>query len=112
MIVSAWSSKPRDRFTAAGSGVRVRALDRDRFFNRSWTSAVIELPAGELVHVNLTRTFWTTCPELRSAAIGRWMIHEGIAPWSEHQRPALILTRSATQECGWRGSRSQAYALL
>jgi len=92
MIVSAWSSKPRHKFTAAGSGVQIRPQDRERFFDRRWTSAEVELPTGEVVHVNLTQTFWTTCPELRSAAIGRWMLDVGIAPWANFQRPKLVLT--------------------
>jgi hypothetical protein len=92
MIVSAWSCKPRDKFVAAGSGVQVRAQDRDRFFDRSWTSAEIELPTTEVISVNLTRTFWTTCPELRGSAIGRWMLAAGIAPWTGLRRPKLLLT--------------------
>jgi hypothetical protein len=92
MLVKAWSSKPRAAFTAAGSGVQVSHADRDRYFDRRWTTAGVELPTSEVMSVNITPTFWTTCPELRNAAIGRWMIQRGIAPWPVSRRPTLQLT--------------------
>lgn len=42
----------------------------------------IELPGHEKrLRCNITRTFWTTCPELRSAEIGHWMAARGDKPW-------------------------------
>ena len=45
----------------------------------------------------LTRTFWTTCPELRSGEIGRWMENRGDKPWPRGSPPrysAYLVLRS------------------
>lgn len=63
--VTAWSNG------GSGRGLRVPPQDRDRFFRRDWRTVTITLPDGRVITPNLTRTFWTTCPEIRSAAIGR-----------------------------------------
>ena len=35
----------------------------------------------------LTKTFWTTCPEFRSAEIGKWMEARGDKPWPRGHPP-------------------------
>jgi hypothetical protein len=59
--VTAWSNG------GAGRGLRVPPQDRDRFFRRDWRRVTITRPDGRVITPNLTCTFWTTCPEIRSA---------------------------------------------
>ena len=91
MKVSGWSNgTPNDR-TGAGYGVRIRYNDRDRYFQRNWDSVEVVLDDGEVVNVSLSETFWTTCPELRSSVIGRWMINQGVIPWAKGKPPEFDL---------------------
>jgi len=91
MKVSGWSnSTPNDR-TGAGYGIRVQYKDRDRYFQRDWNSVEIVLDNGESVEISLSETFWTTCPELRSSAIGRWMLNRGVTPWPKGRPPQFSL---------------------
>jgi hypothetical protein len=79
MRAKAWSNgSPRP--TGAGYGVKIGSTDRDRFFERTCSEVTIELP-HETATVGLSPSFWRTCTELRSSAIGRWLQHEGVAPW-------------------------------
>ncbi|GDY33043.1 hypothetical protein GTS_46760 [Gandjariella thermophila] len=90
MRVTAWSNgNPRP--SGAGYGVRLSAADRDRHFDRSWTSIVLDLGAGEVTVVALSASFWRRCAELRSASIGRWLLGRGLAPWPKGQPPRLVL---------------------
>jgi hypothetical protein len=41
--------------------------------------------------VSLLKSFWRSCPELRSAAIGRWLLRNHLAPWPRGLPPALVL---------------------
>jgi hypothetical protein len=91
MKVSGWSnSNPNDR-TGAGYGVRVQYDDRDRYFQRSWGSVEVVLDSGEAAEVSLSKTFWTTCPELKSSVIGRWMLDLGVIPWAKGKPPEFDL---------------------
>lgn len=73
--VTAWNNG------GSGYGLRVRRQDR-RFFQRNWRTVTVALPDGHgVMTANLTDTFWTTCPEIRSAAVGR------LAPSWPHGRP-------------------------
>ena len=51
----------------------------------------VVLDNGEVVDVSLSEKFWTTCPELRSVVIGRWMLNQGIIPWSKGKPPEFDL---------------------
>lgn len=51
----------------------------------------LDLPNGVVTQANLTASFATTCPELRSAEIGRWLLSSGLAPWPERKPPKLRL---------------------
>ncbi len=67
------------------AGFRVRSESRARVLERikkSLRQVVVELPGhGTRPRCRITATFWTTCPELRSAEIGRWMESQGDKPW-------------------------------
>jgi hypothetical protein len=91
MKVSGWSnSTPNDR-TGAGYGVGIKRRDRDRYFQRNWGSVEVVLDDGEVVDVSLSEKFWTACPELRSSAIGRWMLNQGAIPWAKGKPPEFDL---------------------
>ena len=90
-LVSGWSSNtPNDR-TGAGCGVRVPYNDRDRYFQRYWDSVEVALDTGEVAEVSLPDKFWTTCPELKSSAIGRWMLDLGVIPRAKGRPPQFDL---------------------
>ena len=89
--VSGWSNSTPNDHTGAGYGVRVQYDDRDRYFQRNWNSVEIALDTGEAAEISLQETFWTTCPELRSSVIGRWMLDLGAIPWAKGKPPQFDL---------------------
>jgi hypothetical protein len=90
MQVTGWSNgQPRP--SGAGYGVRLRAVDRDRYFHGDWSHVLVELPTGGRAQVRLTESFWRSCPELRSHIIGRWLVTNHLAPWPKANPPALML---------------------
>jgi hypothetical protein len=91
MKVTAWSNGSPAR-TGAGYGLRISTADRDRFFKRSWSQVVVDLPDGTSAVINLSDSFWRGCSELRSAAVGRWLLHARLAPWPRGAPPSLTLT--------------------
>ena len=70
MRVIGWSNgQPRP--TGAGYGVRFSDHDRDDYFDPGWHEVVVNLDQGETVSVPLSKSFWRSCPELRSIG-SRW----------------------------------------
>jgi hypothetical protein len=74
-----------------GYGVSVGRANANAYFPREWRDVELEV-AGKVSRVRLTRTFWTTCPELRAGAIGRWLKHSGLTSWPVRRPPQLTLT--------------------
>ncbi len=91
MQVSGWSNSTVNDRTGAGYGVRIYHDDRDRHFQRDWDSVEVVLDSGEIVKVSLLETFWTTCPELKSSVIGRWMLDLDVIPWPKGKPPEFDL---------------------
>lgn len=60
MKVFGWSNSAPNVRTRSGYGIRIENHSRPLF---------------------LPEIFRTTCPELRSLAIGRWMLQQGVTPW-------------------------------
>lgn len=84
--VTAWNNG------GSGYGLRVAREDRARFFRRAWRTVTVALPNGRgVAAVNLTSTFWTTCPELRSASIGAWLRQNRMDTWPSGQPPTFTL---------------------
>jgi hypothetical protein len=77
--------------SGAGYGLKISRQDRDRFFDRVWTHIVLDIPGEGSVEIGLSRSFWGTCTELRSASIGRWLVAEGLAPWPTGNPPAVTM---------------------
>jgi hypothetical protein len=91
VLVSGWKSGKFDGRRAVALGVRVGREFANQFFDKRWDAVLVELD-DKIVSVRLTKTFWTTCPELRSPAIGAWMKKQGLAPWPKGRPPELRLT--------------------
>lgn len=91
MHATAWSNG-RPLSTGAGYGIRLSASDRDRFFDRGLQVVSIYVRDGGPIVVPVSRSFWRSCPELRSAAIGQWLLRNGLAPWPRGNPPALLLS--------------------
>ncbi len=90
MRATAWSNgSPAD--SGAGFGLRIGKADRDRYCQRAWGGLVVALPGDEEVIVPLSRSFWRSCTELRSASIGRWMLKNRLAPWPKGAPPVFDL---------------------
>jgi len=81
------------RPSGAGLGVKISQADRDRHFAHRPASMLLELPTGETTRVSLSPSFWRSCPELRSAVIGRWLLTSGYAPWPPRTPPEFELER-------------------
>jgi hypothetical protein len=98
MVVTGWNNGTK-RLTGAGYGLRITENDRNVFFQRSWSSVIVDLPNGTTVNPNLSASFWKTgprkCIELRNAQIGRWMIQNGLAPWQKNNPPIFNLIQLA-----------------
>ena len=72
-------------------GLRVRKESRERVLRPvqgRLRQVRLDLPGlAGVVQCRVTPTFWTTCPSLRSAEIGRWMEARGDMPWPYRQPP-------------------------
>lgn len=96
MYVTAWSNG-RPLRTGAGYGIRLFVGDRDLFFDPHWSDVSVDVADGGPALVPLSRSFWRSCPELRSAAIGQWLLRHGLAPWPRGAPPALVLSPAGTR---------------
>ena len=91
MIVTAWNNG-RHHKSGAGYGIKISVEDRDRFFNSTWKTVILELEGySHSVEVNINKTsFWnTSCRELISKDIGLWLRQRGLAPWTKRKPPKL-----------------------
>ena len=91
MIVSGWNSGSPNNATGGGYGIRMSRRDRDEYFDPKWPWVTIELEELGVTEVNLAPSFWRGCTELRGAAIGKWMLERGLAPWPKGEPPRLRL---------------------
>src|SRR5688500_7342304 len=89
MHATGWHNGGPD-YEAAGYGLKFTAADRDREFNRDCAEIVLEL-GDQAATVALSPSFWRSCPELRSADIGRWLLDIGAAPWRRSSPPGFVV---------------------
>jgi len=86
MEISGWKSS-----RAGGTlGLRVGKDNATRFFDRKWRCVNLDL-GGTVATVKITKRFWSSCPELRSASIGRFLERQGLAPWPKGRPPRMKL---------------------
>jgi hypothetical protein len=93
MQVTAWSNGQHHR-TGAGYGFKLRAEDRDCYFDKSWSTVFVSLPGvPKEVEVNVAKSsFWGgSCRELISLDFGRWLRERGYAPWASGAPPKFDL---------------------
>jgi hypothetical protein len=91
MFVSGWKSGKFGAGRRPVLGLRIGRKNAKEFFEKDWNLVFIEIDSGT-IPVKVTNTFWTTCPELRSPDIGRWMRKHGLVPWPEGRPPKMLLT--------------------
>ena len=93
MTVTAWNNGDYNP-AGPGYGLRLDPADRDAVFDHSWSDVILDLPNGRSgVRVELSRSFWRDCPELRNAGIGQWLIGAGHGRWPKGNPPAFSLSR-------------------
>lgn len=91
MYATAWHNggAPRD---PAGYGLKLVDRDRDRYFDSEWKEIILELEGTEPVTLPLSPSFWRSCTELRSEAIGAWLLAADVAPWVRLSPPGVVVT--------------------
>jgi hypothetical protein len=93
-MMTAWNNGKHHE-TGVGYGLKVRVEDRENYFNREWTTVILELPVnGGFVEVTVNvgkPAFWNdTCHELISQQIGQWLRNSKLAPWPFHHPPRFL----------------------
>ncbi|HOV78593.1 MAG TPA: hypothetical protein PK728_00680 [Bacillota bacterium] len=83
MKASGWKS--------ASYGIRVGKENARTYFKKSWDTVEIEID-GIFHTFSLSKNFWTTSPEIRGAAIGRWLEKNGLTTWPPGKPPQVILS--------------------
>ncbi|MDB5352684.1 MAG: hypothetical protein JWN86_3931 [Planctomycetota bacterium] len=73
-----------------GFGIRVGRENARRHFREDWRAIRVEID-GQDHEFPLRGTFWTTCPEFRGVAIGRWLRRLGMHAWEKGRPPVLEL---------------------
>ena len=91
MEVKGWENGSGDNETGSGYGVKLSPEDRERWFEREWSSVILHIEGGDEVHVNVSQSFWRGCPELRHRRIGQFLVAEGLAPWKKRKPPRVKL---------------------
>ena len=83
-----------NRSQNAGCLLGVDVFERDAVFDRSWSDVILDLPNGRSeVRVELSRSFWRDCPELRSAEIGQRLNGAGHGRWPKGNPPGFSLIK-------------------
>ncbi len=76
----------------AGYGLRFSEQDRNRHFDKGWSEVIVEMEGETSTTVPLSPSFWRSCPELRSAEIGQWLLDAQAAPWTKGSPPGIAVT--------------------
>ena len=86
MIVSAWHG-------GGGSyGLRILLGDISLYFRPEWEEVRLHLPGEQrAVHVQLTSSFWSTAPELRSPRIRAFFERHDLLGWDRTRPPHFEL---------------------
>jgi hypothetical protein len=71
-------------------GLRIGKANVHQYFQRNWASIVVIID-GQTRVFNLSKTFWTNCPEIRSKAIGDWLRKHGLDCWPKGNPPRVKL---------------------
>lgn len=71
-------------------GISVGRLNRNKFFDRSWTEIELEID-DEFHRVPLSKGFWNQCPEFRSPVIRDWLRRHRALDWPDRKPPKVEL---------------------
>ncbi len=80
-----WENGSPNNSTGSGYGIRISIQDRDTSFKIEWSSVKLDIVSYETIEVNLSKSFWNKCTELRSAEIGKYMIGNNTVPEARFQ---------------------------
>lgn len=72
-------------------GIRVGKANARQFFDINQPVVEVEI-GGEWVRFLLSKTFSTTCPEIRGKSIGSWLRIRGLHSWIPWHPPEVELT--------------------
>jgi hypothetical protein len=67
-------------------GIRFGKANAHRFFDASRPVAEVEID-GKWVRFLLSKSFWTTCPEIRDKSISSWLRVRGLDSWPPYHPP-------------------------
>ena len=98
--VTAWSNGNPSK-TGSGYGLKISIADRNNYFKKNKTSAVLHLSGKSgTISVNTDKaSFWSpVCRELISKDIGAWLIANKLGKWSKGNPPKLTLVSLGNQE--------------
>jgi hypothetical protein len=93
MLVSAWNNG-KHYPTGAGYGIKIKAKDRDAYFDKEWEYIVLILEGrygGIRVNID-KKSFWDPiCRELCHKEIGLWLKKNFKIPWKKSKPYKLIM---------------------
>lgn len=89
MKVKAWNNGSFKK-TGAGYGISIPIDCRAKYFKRDWNSIILNIE-DIFVEIKLNTTFWTTCNELRSKEIGKFLKKNELQEWEKDKPYELEL---------------------
>ena len=93
IIVKAWNNGEYHP-NGNGYGIRIGAKNRDEHFKRQWKTVSLELEGEpESIDVNIDKpSFWdTSCLEIISVKIGKWLIKNRRGKWPRGLPPRIVM---------------------
>lgn len=91
MFVNTWNNGSYKE-SSTGYGVKISTTNREKFFDKSWKSVVVSISNPKnSIEIAIKDTFWTTCSELRSERIGKYIIENRLGKWEKGKPNKLLL---------------------
>lgn len=97
MEVKVWTNGKPNYETGSGLGVRIARKDRVLNFLQSQTNIRL-LIDSEVVELELTKSFWRECHEIRHQKIGQWIVYHGLHKAPKGKPKKLLLKRTRPNE--------------
>ena len=72
-------------------GLRVGKQNAKEFFDKTWHFVDVDFE-GKRVTINITESFWASCPELRDPFVRVYLEMKGMAHWPKRRPPKMELT--------------------
>lgn len=94
MEVTAWNNG-QHHLTGAGYGIKIKAKDRDKYFDGNWKTISLKLKGKrDYVKVNIDKkSFWysSVCREVGNKDVGIWLKENVKIPWKKGCPPKIIM---------------------